>query len=372
MTTEDLSILKNDALGEILQQFFATSFNAIVITSVAPSYPILYANPQFCQMTGYTLAELRGQSPKILQGEKTNPRILSRLKSIIESGETFHGATINYRKNGEPYPVEWNISPVRGDGGNILYYLSIQKDLTNLKRVVTRLRNTNEYFRHFLMDITRPGKTAENAQALDPPLSNEAADSVTVTTRRALAAELIDTAKLYTVDLRSAANITLFEDAFFDSSADACGIINTDIVYTPISAEDYIARYGDNFYTNDVCGNIADIREQIDALFISGGSQAEFIEISAKLQCVANDIFFLDEFSSMATVLAELAGRTNTFARNTHYEDKILFLLETYQALLDDLEDWIDRVFVTKSATNVHGLDASIISSAKQLIVFLA
>lgn len=55
--------LGDDCLRRILGDFFAASFNGIVITSPQPGYPILYANPAFCAMTGYRLAELLGRAP---------------------------------------------------------------------------------------------------------------------------------------------------------------------------------------------------------------------------------------------------------------------------------------------------------------------
>lgn len=64
------------ALRQILQKFVETSFNSIVITSADAGYPIVYANPEFCRMTGYTPEELIGKSPKIFQGEKLIPRFL--------------------------------------------------------------------------------------------------------------------------------------------------------------------------------------------------------------------------------------------------------------------------------------------------------
>ncbi len=106
------------------------SFNSILITG--PDRRIVYANPAFCNMTGYSLDELLGQNPKILQGPLTEQSVIDRMKAALNNSGSFNGSTINYRKNGRPYLVEWTISPVRGDSGEVCYFISIQKDITQL------------------------------------------------------------------------------------------------------------------------------------------------------------------------------------------------------------------------------------------------
>lgn len=106
------------------------SFNALVITG--PDHRIVYANPAFCNMTGYTAEELAGQNPNILQGPLTEESVINKLRAALDKQGEFAGSTINYRKNGRPYLVEWTISPVRNGNGAIRYFISIQKDITQL------------------------------------------------------------------------------------------------------------------------------------------------------------------------------------------------------------------------------------------------
>ena len=53
----------------------------------------------------------------MLQGPKTDPQVLQRLRECLRSGTFFQGSTVNYRKDGSSYLVEWNISPVRDAQG---------------------------------------------------------------------------------------------------------------------------------------------------------------------------------------------------------------------------------------------------------------
>lgn len=116
----------------LLEPAFRQAFNSIVITDADFSGDgphIIAANPAFCAMTGYAEDELIGRSPRILQGPDTDPHVIARLSRAIRDGEFFLGRTVNYRKDGSPYTVEWNISPVR-EHGQVVAFVSIQHDIS--------------------------------------------------------------------------------------------------------------------------------------------------------------------------------------------------------------------------------------------------
>ncbi len=118
------AIMKN-----MLQTALDISFDGVMITEAGPGFPIIYVNPTFCELTGYTIQELLGKSPAMLQGEKSDQKVLDELKEKIEKGEVFHGKTINYRKDGDEFMMEWKIVPIRNDDGEISHYLAIQREV---------------------------------------------------------------------------------------------------------------------------------------------------------------------------------------------------------------------------------------------------
>ena len=104
----------------LLRSALEQSFNSVLITDAQPGPMgprIVYANPAFCEMTGYSATELLGQTPRILQGAQTSPEVLQTLRECLQANRFFRGSTVNYRKDGRPYTVEWNISPVKDEAG---------------------------------------------------------------------------------------------------------------------------------------------------------------------------------------------------------------------------------------------------------------
>jgi PAS domain S-box-containing protein len=120
------SIMQN-----MLQTALDQSFQGVMITSAEPGYPIIYVNEALCELTGYSVDELLGKSPALLQGEKSDPTVLGELRDKLEKGEIFHGKTFNYRKDGSEFIMEWKIVPIHGVEGVASHYLAIQRELTD-------------------------------------------------------------------------------------------------------------------------------------------------------------------------------------------------------------------------------------------------
>ncbi|SRR6056297_43523 len=127
---------------DVLQAALDQAYNAVIVTEAQlepPGPRIVYANPAFARQTGYPIEELIGQTPRILQGPDTDPVMLQELRRRLDQDLTFEGRTVNYRKDGQPYHVEWNISPVRNPAGETRYYLSVQHDVSDFIQAQSKL-----------------------------------------------------------------------------------------------------------------------------------------------------------------------------------------------------------------------------------------
>jgi PAS domain S-box-containing protein len=109
-----------------------------------PGPTILFVNPAFTRMTGYTEEEVIGKTPRILQGPRTDKTVLKRLRSDMERGEVFKGESINYRKDGREFLLEWQVAPIRNSDGRTTHYVAFQSDITERKRTEARFRRLVE------------------------------------------------------------------------------------------------------------------------------------------------------------------------------------------------------------------------------------
>jgi PAS domain S-box-containing protein len=126
----------------LLESAVEQTKESIVITDAELDLPgprILFINPAFTKITGYNEEEVLGKTPRILQGPQTDKAVLSRLRQNLERGKVFEGETINYRKDGKAFHLEWQIAPVRNTTGKITHFVAIQHDITERKRLEGQL-----------------------------------------------------------------------------------------------------------------------------------------------------------------------------------------------------------------------------------------
>lgn len=122
----------------LLESVITNANDAVLVTdghSIEGDGPkIVYANEAFNTMTGYTVEEVIGRTPRILQGPKTDKFVLRRIREALIRQETIEVEIINYRKNGEEYWANFTIVPVTDKEGALTHYVAIQRDVTARKR----------------------------------------------------------------------------------------------------------------------------------------------------------------------------------------------------------------------------------------------
>lgn len=126
-----------------LMQAVEQSPNSIVITDLDAR--IEYANPAFIQVTGYTLQEITGENPRILQSGKTPSERYREMWSHLTQGKSWKGEFINCRKDGTEYTELVSISPVRQADGSISNYLAIKEDVTQKKQMELQIEKIEHF-----------------------------------------------------------------------------------------------------------------------------------------------------------------------------------------------------------------------------------
>jgi len=115
---------------------------SILITTAdldLPGPQITFVNPAFTKSTGYTASEVIGKTPRLLQGAKTDRAELKRLRQCLSQGKEFFGESINYRKDGTEFYLEWHVAPIKNERQKITHFVSIQRDITERKQVQKQL-----------------------------------------------------------------------------------------------------------------------------------------------------------------------------------------------------------------------------------------
>ena len=102
--------------------------SGIIITSEEGR--IVYSNPAFTRITGYTAEEVLGQSPSVLSSGETNPETIKILWEVISSGKNWKGYLRNRKKDGTLYWEGQTIAPVFDNQQNISHYFAIKNDIT--------------------------------------------------------------------------------------------------------------------------------------------------------------------------------------------------------------------------------------------------
>jgi PAS domain S-box-containing protein len=117
---------------ELIRAFAEASATAVCLTDVdldRPGPTIRYVNPAFCAMTGFSLEEVVGRSPRILHGKSTNALALRALARALKAGEGFHGYLANYRKSGEEYISELDIRPVVDEESRVRFFIAFEREV---------------------------------------------------------------------------------------------------------------------------------------------------------------------------------------------------------------------------------------------------
>ncbi|NML15710.1 PAS domain S-box protein [Azohydromonas caseinilytica] len=141
-----------------LAQAVEQGTETIMITDVEGR--IEYVNEAFVRQTGYAREEVLGRNPRLLQSGRTPRETYASMWRALLAGQTWKGSFVNRRRDGGEYVDAAIVTPLRGDGGAVTHYVSVQEDVTEKMRMAKEL----EAHRHHLEELVQQ-RTAELDQA---------------------------------------------------------------------------------------------------------------------------------------------------------------------------------------------------------------
>ncbi|OKH32951.1 hypothetical protein NIES2119_24765 [[Phormidium ambiguum] IAM M-71] len=153
---------------KLWERAIAASSNGIVITDATQSQnPVIYVNPGFEKITGYSATEVIGKNCSFLQRGDTNQPGLSELKQAIQESRECLVTIRNYRKDGTCFWNELSISPVRDTVGKLTHFIGIQKDVTELVNSSAALANSQSLLQGVL------NSSLDGVMAFSPVRNNQ-------------------------------------------------------------------------------------------------------------------------------------------------------------------------------------------------------
>ncbi len=123
---------------KLMESVIKNTSDAIIITEAEPfdlpGPKIIFVNEAFTEMTGYSKEEVIGNTPRMLQGPKTDKGELAKMRLALQNWQKFETTVINYKKNGEEFWINFTLTPVANEKGWFTHWIAIERNVTELKK----------------------------------------------------------------------------------------------------------------------------------------------------------------------------------------------------------------------------------------------
>jgi PAS domain S-box-containing protein len=116
----------------------------LIADALQADTPIVYCNPAFEKLTGYTADEVRGRNCRLLQGADTDPAAVEVLRTAVRRGEPCHVVIKNYRRDGTAFWNQLTVAPVRDAEDKLTHFIGIQEDISVRKETEATLLSAKE------------------------------------------------------------------------------------------------------------------------------------------------------------------------------------------------------------------------------------
>ncbi|APW47905.1 sensor domain-containing protein [Rhodoferax antarcticus] len=140
----NVSALKNHQRQILLSEsVFMSSDEGIIITD--PQARIIRVNPAFSRMTGFSLETVLGQNTRILKSGRHSVSFYEGLWKSLQQKHHWSGEINNRRADGSLFTVWCNINAVCDEHGQVLHYIGLQSDVTELHEAQLALQRQASY-----------------------------------------------------------------------------------------------------------------------------------------------------------------------------------------------------------------------------------
>jgi len=149
--------LKNELTrnSKLLKEYQEAIDRSTLVSKTNPKGVITFVNDAFCQISGYTSDELIGQTHSIVKHPDMPSSIFKDLWQTIKSKKPWKGVIKNRKKDGRCYYVNSHINPILNEHGEIVEFISIRQDITELENYKLNIENELEIATKEIIDTQK-------------------------------------------------------------------------------------------------------------------------------------------------------------------------------------------------------------------------
>jgi two-component system, cell cycle response regulator len=153
---------------QLFDRAISASPNVVVIADARiPDCPIIYVNPKFERMTGYSASEVIGKNCRFLQGTDTKQPGLNTIRQALREQKECRVVLRNYRKDGTLFWNDLSISPIRNEAKEVTHYIAVQTDITEYKRMEQERQKYQSSLQQMNMELYQLNQTLHRLANLD-------------------------------------------------------------------------------------------------------------------------------------------------------------------------------------------------------------
>jgi len=142
--------IENEEKQQLLNEYKNTVDRSAIVSKTDKHGRITYVNDRFCEISGYKREELLGKPHSIVRHEDMRSEIFEELWETIQAKKPWFGVVKNRTKNGQAYFVDTVINPIVDADGEIIEYIGVRHDITELEEykeiLKDELNNTSKNY----------------------------------------------------------------------------------------------------------------------------------------------------------------------------------------------------------------------------------
>ena len=130
----------------------ATDVGVTVADARAGDFPLVYVNPAFTRITGYTEAQAMGRNCRFLQGGEPPQASMEEVRAALREGRSCSVELRNVRADGSPFWNALSLAPVRDETGAVSHFVGLITDVTERHALEAEHESTQGLYRALLAE----------------------------------------------------------------------------------------------------------------------------------------------------------------------------------------------------------------------------